>query len=280
MNRYHLNNYFNQPRDFGGYQVIQAGRLYCTPGAEIAQHLHRNWFELTVVTAGTGRILVNQAGVPVRRGDVHLSFPADLHCIVSDSDAPLEYDFFSFYPSDPELLRELNGIVLRHMSADARVVRSDRLALLVQDVIREITNAGAFSERLVQSLCEQMVISLIRTYGVQTGPGLPGHASHPDTLCYQMMNYIDTHVFSLRSLTELSDVLRYNYSYLSALFRKTTGQTLADYYRLCRLKTARRLMNEDSLSLTRIAEMLNYSTVQNFSRAYRKEFGEPPRRKK
>ena len=63
MNRYHLNNYFNQPRDFGGYQVIQAGRLYCTPGAEIAQHLHRNWFELTVVTAGTGRILVNQAGV-------------------------------------------------------------------------------------------------------------------------------------------------------------------------------------------------------------------------
>lgn len=276
MNRYHLDNYFDQPLVFGAYQVIQAGRLYCKPGGRIDPHSHRNWFELTVVTSGTGEIFTNQASVPVRRGDIHLSFPADLHGIVSAENNPLEYDFFSFYLSDPELLRELNGIALTHMPAESRVIREERVGYLVQNAIQEITSAGPHSGRLLQSICEQTVIYLIRAFGAHEAQKPSGHASHPDMLCYQMMNYIDTHVFSLQSLEELSDALRYNYSYLSALFKRTTGQTLADYYRLRRLKMARRLMDEGKLSLTQIAEMLNYSTVQNLSRAYKREYGAAP----
>lgn len=131
----------------------------------------------------------------------------------------------------------------------------------------------------MQSICEQTVICLIRAFGT-TGTQEPSdYASHPDMLCYQMMNYIDTHVFSLQSPEELSDALRYNYSDLSSLFKRTTGRTLADYYRICRLKMARRLMDEDKLSLTQISEMRNDSTVQNLSRAYKKQYGIPPSRR-
>ena len=263
MNRYHLDNYFDQPLVFGAYQVIQAGRLYCVPGGKIDLHSHRNWFELTVVTSGTGEIFTNQASVPVRRGDIHLSFPADLHGI-DEKNPP-------FKPAGHH-----PGEFPADHPAESRVIREERVGYLVQNAIQEITSAGPHSGRLLQSICEQTVIYLIRAFGAHEAQKPSGHASHPDMLCYQMMNYIDTHVFSLQSLEELSDALRYNYSYLSALFKRTTGQTLADYYRLRRLKMARRLMDEGKLSLTQIAEMLNYSTVQNLSRAYKREYGAAP----
>lgn len=145
MNRYHLNNDFQQPLVFGDYEIIQVGRLYCQPGGTVSPHSHRNWFELTVVTSGGGRIFTNHASVPVRRGDIHLSFPADLHSIVSGDSDPLEFDFFSFSLTDPELLRERNGIVLRHMPANRRVIWEERLEYLVQNAILEITHAGPFS---------------------------------------------------------------------------------------------------------------------------------------
>ena len=35
-----------------------------------------------------------------------------------------------------------------------------------------------------------------------------------ESLCYQIMNYIDTHIFALHSLPDLCGAFPYNYSYL------------------------------------------------------------------
>jgi len=97
-----------------------------------------------------------------------------------------------------------------------------------------------------------------------------------DEFCYNLMNYIDTHVFTLKNLEELADMTNYNYSYLSSLFRKTTGRTLLDYYGSCRLRVARSLIRENKMKIGEIAELLNYSSVYSFSKAYKNKYGISP----
>ena len=96
-------------------------------------------------------------------------------------------------------------------------------------------------------------------------------------LCHKMMSYIDTHLSSLTSLNEMASDLGYNYSYLSALFKKTTTVSLSYYYRVKRLETARILITEKKMTMSRIAEVMNYSSIYVFSKSFRGHYGISPR---
>ena len=162
------------------------------------------------------------------------------------------------------------------MPAESRIIRDERLSYLVQNIIREVDCREVFSENLLHSICEQIVIYLIRAVHSHHAQNPVASMSDAEVLCYQIMNYIDTHIFSMQSLGELSGVFRYNYSYLSSFYKKNTGRSLMEYYQTKRLEVAKRLIQEGKLSVTKISEMLNYSTVQNLSRAYKKKYGKAP----
>ena len=100
--------------------------------------------------------------------------------------------------------------------------------------------------------------------------------SDAEILCLQLMNYIDTHIYSLCNLYDLSDKFNYNYSYLSALFKKTTNKTLAEYFRNRKLETAKVLILEKNKKIGEIAEMLNYSSTFAFSKAFKEKYGISP----
>jgi AraC-like DNA-binding protein len=74
----------------------------------------------------------------------------------------------------------------------------------------------------------------------------------------------------------VAEALHYNYSYISDLFKKTTGETLSSYFRRRRLDAARLLLNEGKLSVTQISELLNFSSIYTFSRSYKDYFGVSP----
>ena len=100
--------------------------------------------------------------------------------------------------------------------------------------------------------------------------------STQEDLCYQIMHYVDTHIYTMDSLSELADTTSYNYSYLSDLFKKVTGDTLQSYYQSRRLRAAQLLLRENKLKLGEIASLLRYSSIYAFSRAFKDRFGLSP----
>ena len=80
----------------------------------------------------------------------------------------------------------------------------------------------------------------------------------------------------MKHLEELSEITNYNYNYLSNLYKRVTGDTLNNYFRTRRLETAHLLLADRGLSITRIAALLNYSSVYIFSRAYKAKYGISP----
>lgn len=275
---YHINHIFlAEPRRFGDLRLYQVGRLYCRSETAIAEHAHIDWFELTVATAGKGTVYTNGTPVPLSRGQIYLSFPWDHHAIVSDRADPLKYDFLSFSTEDSALCADLCAVMEKNVEAGQRFFQSDAVASLVSAAIAEMDAAGRHSERMLSSLLSQIAIGTVRAFLSEgTAEARRAETRGADALCYRMMHYIDTHIYTMDSLEELSAVTGYNYTYLSAVFRHTTGESLSSYYRRRRLETARLHIAENILSITAIAELLRYSSIYTFSRAFRDAYGVSP----
>lgn len=276
MPKYHLDKSFiKEPIRFSDISLLQIGRLYFKPGDIMKPHTHKDFFELTIITDGEGAVSANGVTTSVKRGDIFLSLPYDMHRIISSEDAPMKYDFFSFWTTNEAYLSKFAEIS-RYLSPKERVFTDERIHSLVGDAIMEFVENAKFSSELLHAIFTQIIIRTIRDIAEGTKTR-PRNATQAQTICYQLMNYIDTHVYSISKLEDIAEAMNYNYSYLSTLFKKTTGSTLLSYYHRKRLDAARQLIAEGSLKMTEIAEMLNYSSLYSFSRAFKENFGISPK---
>jgi AraC-like DNA-binding protein len=105
---------------------------------------------------------------------------------------------------------------------------------------------------------------------------LPTNVSKNEILCYSIMRYIDANIFHIKNFTDISNYFNYNYSYLSKVFKQTTKTTILDYLSSKKLEHAKFLIDEGKLSLTKIAETLNYASIYSFSKSFKYHFGISP----
>lgn len=275
---YHLSkNHFQNPLKYEYIYVSQIGRRFCNHETVIDTHIHLDLFELTIVTEGKGIVTTNNISVPVKAGDIYLSLPCDSHKIVSDSENPLKYDFFAFTCEDAYFNQELEHIAQNYYSAKTRIFHDDTIRLLISNAIAELSNEHVYSKQLLFSIFQQVIIYTIRGFHGIEPLKHSATATHAEILCHKLMNYIDTHIYSLKRLEDLAEISDYSYGYLSALFKKTTSSTLSDYYHEKKLDAARLLILENKYKIIEIAEMLNYTSVYSFSKAFTNHYGVSPR---
>ncbi len=273
---YHLDNlYLKNPLIFRGIAVAQIGRMFCKRDTVVKTHAHTDLFELTVVNDGKGFITTNSTETAVKKGDIHLSLPGDTHKIQSSWDEPLRYDFFAFRLTSPPFDEPFRLLSETLSGGEDRIFADERIQDLISHAIGEISSRLPFSKELLSAIFEEVIVYTLR--GVDKKEKGPlSDKSHREILCYSLMNYIDTHLHTMRSLKELEKVTDYSYGYLSAVFKKTTSESLQGYYRKKKLSAAAKLLREKKLSVTKISEQFNYSSPYAFSKAFKKAFGISP----
>src|SRR5690606_12654838 len=79
------------------------------------------------------------------------------------------------------------------------------------------------------------------------------------------------------SIAELAARLRVSADKLERAFRAQLGVSPASYYRTLRLRRARDLLSHSSLSIRDVALACGFWSVSSFSRAFRQQYGHPPR---
>lgn len=275
---YHLDyRFFDNPLNFDALSLYQIGRMYCGASQEISEHIHPNLFELTIVTEGDGQIFSSRVATRVKRGDIYLSLPCDTHKIVSSHESPLKFDFIAFGEVTEPFAEELEKICEQYHFPDIRVFHSEQIVSIVASAIAEIKREKPFSAQLLPLLFKEMLIHLVRVFQNIKPEKTILAATQAEVLCYRLMNYIDTHIYSMKTLEELAAITDYSYGYLSTVFKKTTGNTLSHYYREKKINAARLMLLENRLKITEISDMLGYASVYAFSKAFTTGYGISPR---
>ena len=262
------------PECYGDGLLYQVGRIHMHPAARISEHIQLNYFELTIATEGAGTVVTNGTAVPITAGDVYLSFAGDFHAILSDAREPLKFDFVTVSTKSTSLLSALDALVASHHDAGARLLRDKTLSRTASRILAEKLDPSPFGERLLSALIDELLILLLRGFEEKTPPAERG-GSEKEMLALRLMHYIDSHIYSISSLTALAELTGYTYNYLSGLFKETTGETLSHYYNSRRLEAASLLLRE-GFSVTKTASLLGYGSIYAFSIAYKKRFSVPP----
>lgn len=79
------------------------------------------------------------------------------------------------------------------------------------------------------------------------------------------------------SLSEISDQLGYNVSHLRRAFHRHCGLSPKEYFESLRMNEALFYIKEKKHSLSEISHLLGYQSLSNFSRVFKRRFGQSPR---
>ncbi len=77
-------------------------------------------------------------------------------------------------------------------------------------------------------------------------------------------------------LSEIAEALNLHKVYLSRLFKHETGENLANYILKVRIEEAKRIMLTSNHKLYKIAELVGYNNIQQFSASFKKNTGITP----
>lgn len=78
------------------------------------------------------------------------------------------------------------------------------------------------------------------------------------------------HIQDELTLIRLADLVHFNPSYLSRLFKQMVGMNISDYISDIRVKKAKQMLENPNIKINSVAEALGYGTATNFTRFFKK----------
>lgn len=118
--------------------------------------------------------------------------------------------------------------------------------------------------RLFSQLCDEIHWSQMRTERA------------PSVLASNMRLYLEEHYRRRITLEELSNVYHLDKSYLGRVFNRAYGISIIQFHQKNRIERSKELLRYSNMSITEIADNLNFEDIHAFSRAFKQMTGMPP----
>jgi AraC-like DNA-binding protein len=259
---------------FEGLKIHQVGDLFCKYNTVVGEHL-QNCAELTCVISGRGTTKINGREYLLRPGEINIVFPGDMHEITSDSVDPLRYYFlgFSVLEGHP-LYSALQSLHSRQANGERFFTDELNLRSTISNALAELYSPNEFSKILIETYITQILIYTLQSFdGIY--PSYKPDLNDKKKLAFSMVNYIDKNIESVQSIHDVYKNFGYSESYLAHIFTSAVGTSPSDYLHDAKMELAQRLLRQNG-SVTRTAELLGYSSIHPFCRAFKKKFGISP----
>lgn len=147
---------------------------------------------------------------------------------------------------------------------------------LVYDLFRQASEAmqsDSLTDRIRLKTCLLMLISeyisLVHPDGVAV--------EDTDSRIDRMLRYINRNLDKPLSVTDLAEHFHLHPTHLIRFFKEKTGETPANYIRIRRMETAKRLLESTDLYISQIMEQIGFCDESQFSKQFKKYYALSPR---
>jgi len=231
-------------------------------------HTHE-YMELFYIFGGTGSFLIEDQEYPVHVNDIIIINPNVPHAEANICSQSLEYIVLGIEGIQLAAGRHSNGhyCILDHYE-------STEISGCLWNILREMEQKNTGFQDVCQACMEMLVIRLMRITDLSV-PAEP-QAVAGNQQCAAVKRYIDLHFKEPLSLEQLADKAHMNKYYLAHTFKEEYGVSPINYMITRRIVESKYLLAETDLTLTRIAQLLGFSSPSYFSQAFRKSQGISP----
>lgn len=250
-------------------------------------------YEIVYIKSGTADIVINGVRYQASQGDFFFFKPGVEHAMYIHDETliqphihfDLRYESnsgsVSINFSPREALSEEQQKLIRENELDCffdhfpdhlRFGNPLYFEQLFFDVIYSYTTPEAFNELRLKCQFLYMLDHLLSEINWQRAK----HTSLISERARYIRSYLERHLDRRVTLQELSEVYHFDKSYISRIFRETYNLSPIQTHLLLRLNRAKGMIVYTNLSLSDIAEKNGFSSLQDFSRAFRRHEGVAP----
>lgn len=274
----------------GGYRFLLEGVVvtivmvsYRRFTEVMPEHAHgENVYELHYVEQGNGEVLMNRTRYEVRPGMLYITGPGVLHEQIPAKDNPLVE--FGIYL---QLQKDVNGgILLQGLRANPLWCGDARKGLghLTKEMLMEQTGeqpgAGEKMQYLLAEFLIECIRSVLETKEEEKPLPVPqeqfgAHAIREENA---LLVADEIFLYEYRDITleEMARRLGFSVRQTQRLLQRIYGKSFTQKKLEARMSAALTLLQNSRYSITEISEQLGYASMEHFSYAFSKYYGDVP----
>lgn len=261
----------------GFIKLFQIGEIILEESGSFYEH-EQVCHEITYITSGEGVFYSDGTAIPVKSGELHVISKGKKHAIKGGNNGKLRYicigfDFFNITEKFKPIacFYENSPYVAAKSEADTRH--------LFDMLINEFYFNSAPEKLVIEYILKLILIQVSECFKKEAiVKSKKKRAVYGEATVYKIKKYIDSKLYTVKSVREIAAALNFTENYVSHIFKANTGISLSSYIKKRKLDVAAALLLNRNMTLTEIAEILNFDSVQTLSRAFKQEFGKAPTR--
>ncbi|MBD2862352.1 AraC family transcriptional regulator [Paenibacillus oceani] len=245
-------------------------------------HYH-NFAELSLVIEGCGEEILNGKSRDLTPGTVSFLLPNHIHEIIIPPGTVLtkyccmfDLNIVLTDTHDPGIRNKIFMIGSELPSRfDLDGEQREDFTKLIEDIFREYHSDRLGKNTVMKSKLSEACVFLLRTVQEQEQPHAVWNSDKTGTVM-EMLKYIHLHYTEELSLSQLSELLDRNPSYLSSIFKRHVGQSFVGYVHALRIGRAASLIVTTPMTISEIALEVGFDNFRTFSKVFKEIKGVSP----
>lgn len=245
----------------------------------IRQHINKHplhtlsYYDITFITSGAGHLTMDGERYALCRGDIVFSKPGEVRawdkCDLPQGYALIfEEEFLLSFFNDRSFIQNLSYFSRDRASAKMTAVGIySRIENLIQNIIAEINNGQSKDKHILRALLYEILTLLNREYSKQWVIASRLRNRYADDFIHLVDRDFKIHHDTAHYAGELCITP----NYLNEIVQKSMGISPKCYLRNKLIQEAKILLAYSSLSVSEVADQLNFESSSYFIRFFRKQ---------
>lgn len=237
------------------------GKSQCFPKHHFGPSVRPNYI-IHIITSGQGKFVVKNKTYHLKKGDCFIIEPNVLTYYEADLDNPWKYFWVGFSGEKATEHINLVGIDLKTP------------VFLLNDTLKITTIIDNMLSKYKNTISNQYYLQglLFQFFGEIKDSIYENVRSQylENDYVTAVSSFIETHYNLPIQVNDIADYVNLDRSYISNLFKSSTGKTIKQYLTEFRISRSKELLTLTDLTVSQIAESCGYSTPLVFSKNFQK----------
>lgn len=247
-----------------------------------------DFWEMIYIDAGTIDAITDGLGETITQGQVLFNKPNELHAHISNGKVSNNMLVISFTSHSPAMsffdrklftLDKTQKMLLNLFMNEAKIALGEICGEYENKNPIDFTNAPFGSVQLLECYFIEFLIALKRSNDeavrivtkTESTLGLARSA-----ISGLIADYLKAHVYENVSLKDLCQKFYMGKTQLCTIFSTYMEKGPIEYFLDLKIEEAKRLLREEKLSVSKVSDLLCYSSIHAFSRAFKNAVGVSP----
>lgn len=239
-------------------------------------HYH-DYYELVIMEGGSIRYICEDSTCTPTEWDVILIPPGKLHMsVINDDRTCYHRHVFYLYPN-AFAAQGLDALTVFLQNRQAMAVASippgqtQTFSRLLETLDKALEQQNDPLEQALALGCTVQIFYMLNRLQFSYGSSSP---RRPEKLL-AIGRYLDENYTRIHSVEQVAQHFFYSREYVSRIFRRHYGTSVADYIRKRRIALSQKLIAR-GMPITEVSEQCGFETVSTFYRAFRRVTGMSP----